>query len=258
MLLMQSRGSFDCESTRNQPHSRPMPGGLCQASLWPGPPPSCVRHTDMGGAGPTLLFIVLCAQAQGAQGRCFPYCAQAYSSSFACSRTHAKNAGPTGRAFFISLLFCAVDGLTAFGVKVPGKSLVAAAAKRAKSCAAKCQLPFALPLGASSRRSFLPLTKTERIPQCALFSFTAKTAQKPSGYAHVFACHVLRAGISLRLCSCRLSGCLTNRAVKGIEPGSFHCRAPCPLPEKYEKLAFALRALHGCAGPPFSHTGRAL
>ena len=68
----------------------------------------------------------------------------------------------------------------------------------------------------------------------------------------------LRAGISLRLCPCRLSGCLANRVVKGIGPGSFHCRAPCPPPEKYEKLAFALCALHRCADPPFPHTGRAL
>ena len=64
--------------------------------------------------------------------------------------------------------------------------------------------------------------------QRALFSFTAKAARKPSGYARVFACHALRAGISLQLCPCRLSGCLANRAVKGH--GARQLSLPGPVP----------------------------
>ena len=64
--------------------------------------------------------------------------------------------------------------------------------------------------------------------QRALFSFAAKAARKPSGYARVFACHALRAGISLQLCPCRLSGCLANRAVKGH--GARQLSLPGPVP----------------------------
>ena len=57
MLSVQSRGSFDCENTRNQLRSRPMPGGVYQACPWLVPQPSSARRTDMGRAGLVLSIL---------------------------------------------------------------------------------------------------------------------------------------------------------------------------------------------------------